>query len=312
MGIETEFPQFHTPKTQKQKSRIARVRMRKEISQFSLNPLSSRSSLSRTITRNSKLKESANSKAKPKGRKLVHGADDWCGVVQAGAALVRLVRPWCMKCCPARAKGRAGKVGAPESGVEGRAGNFGAARIELGAPDAARNVPWCARCCQERAMVRQICFLVRHTQNAALPSRRAGQCFHFAVPCSKHGCGTRSINFLGFLARQSTLSPSFLMVPCSNLVACMGDIFPLNSFLGEPDTALVEGRARFSSSWSQGTFCALPLEWAGQGCLLFLVSLCCPPRGQSALVEGNVASPFCMRHTSLGFDHTFLSLGYTS
>ena len=66
MGIETEFPQFHTPKTQKQKSRIARVGMRKEISQFSLNPLSSRSSLSRTITRNSKLKESANSKAKPK------------------------------------------------------------------------------------------------------------------------------------------------------------------------------------------------------------------------------------------------------
>ena len=60
MGIETEFPQFHTPKTQKQKSRIAQVRMRKEISQFSLDPLSARSSLSR------KLKESANSKAKPK------------------------------------------------------------------------------------------------------------------------------------------------------------------------------------------------------------------------------------------------------
>ena len=60
MGIETEFPQFHTPKTQKQESRVAQVRMRKEISQFSLDPLSARSSLSR------KLKESANSKTKPK------------------------------------------------------------------------------------------------------------------------------------------------------------------------------------------------------------------------------------------------------
>ena len=40
--------------------------MRKEISQFSLNPLSSRSSLSRTITRNSKLQESAKFKSQVK------------------------------------------------------------------------------------------------------------------------------------------------------------------------------------------------------------------------------------------------------
>ena len=52
MGIETEFPQFHTPKTQKQKSRIAQVRMRKEISQFSLDPLSARTSLSRKLKEN--------------------------------------------------------------------------------------------------------------------------------------------------------------------------------------------------------------------------------------------------------------------
>ena len=51
MGIKTEFPQFHTPKTQKQESRVAQVRMRKEISQFSLDPLGARTSLPRTIAK---------------------------------------------------------------------------------------------------------------------------------------------------------------------------------------------------------------------------------------------------------------------
>ena len=35
MGIETEFPQFLTPKTQKQKIRSAQARMRKKRDQFS-------------------------------------------------------------------------------------------------------------------------------------------------------------------------------------------------------------------------------------------------------------------------------------
>ena len=35
MGIETEFPQFLTPKTQKQKIRIAQARMRKKGDQSS-------------------------------------------------------------------------------------------------------------------------------------------------------------------------------------------------------------------------------------------------------------------------------------
>ena len=46
---------------------------------------------------------------------------------------------------------------------------------------------------------------------------------------------------------------SFLMVPCSNLVACMVDIFPLIFFLIGPDSALHKGRAMFSFSWLQGT-----------------------------------------------------------
>ncbi|RYR53507.1 hypothetical protein Ahy_A06g028662 [Arachis hypogaea] len=78
------------------------------------------------------------------------------------------------------------------------------------------------------------------------PRQGQGRVLTLLVPCSKHGGSTRYNNFLGFLARHSSLSPSFLMVPCSILVACIIGIFPLISFLGEPDTALHKGRARFS------------------------------------------------------------------
>ncbi|QHO42336.1 uncharacterized protein DS421_5g153280 [Arachis hypogaea] len=171
------------------------------------------------------------------------GRKSWCARTCHGAARIKnwcarlrnwCARnfPWCMGCCPALAEGRAEK--------------YGAARIELRCTLVLPGENWCARFV---CGAPDLCT----NPNAALPSRRAGQCFHFAVPCSKHGCGTRSIDFFGFLARHSTLVPCFFLGPCSILVACMGDIFPLNFFLGEPDTALVEGRARFSSSWFQGT-----------------------------------------------------------
>ncbi|QHO46419.1 uncharacterized protein DS421_6g187230 [Arachis hypogaea] len=172
--------------------------------------------------------------------KLVRQNLPWCAV---GAARIKnwcaRIKNWCARnflgaqdaALPSRRAGQENLVLPGLSLVRA-----GAARNELGAPDFE---PWCARSV--------------HHQNAALPSRRAGQCFQNDVPCSKHGWNTRSINFLGFLARHSTLVPCFFLGPCSILVACMGDIFPLIFFLGEPDTALVEGRARFSSSWFQGT-----------------------------------------------------------
>ncbi|QHO53301.1 uncharacterized protein DS421_2g46720 [Arachis hypogaea] len=197
--------------------------------------------------------------------------DVWCvagaGVVQAGAALVREMLPcpcqgqgrkyWCARTCHGACLVLPGsRIGAPEffpwcigccpALAEGRAEKYGAARIELRCTLVLPGENWCARFV---CGAPDLCT----NPNAALPLRRAGKCFHFAVPCSKHGWDTRSINFLGFLARHSTLVPCFFLGPCSSLVACMGDIFPLIFFLGEPDTALVEGRARFSSSWFQGT-----------------------------------------------------------
>ncbi|QHO57944.1 uncharacterized protein DS421_3g86620 [Arachis hypogaea] len=75
-------------------------------------------------------------------------------MVRACGALV------CAGCCPALTEGRAELFGAPDL-MPVRAA--GAAEPSLGAPE------WCT------------CV---HHQNAALPSRRAGQCFQIEAPCS--------------------------------------------------------------------------------------------------------------------------------
>ena len=95
--------------------------------------------------------------------------DAWC-VRGAG-----VVRSWCAGCCPALAEGRAEKFGAPD--------------WCLGALLVLPNV----------ALVRQICVLAMPQQNAALPSRRAGQCFQNEVPRSKLGCYIRYPFSLAFL-----------------------------------------------------------------------------------------------------------------
>ncbi|QHO57946.1 uncharacterized protein DS421_3g86640 [Arachis hypogaea] len=68
------------------------------------------------------------------------------------------------------------------------------ARIVLWcAAGAARIVPWCAR-------IVPWCTRFMPQQNAALPSRRAGQCFQTEVPRSNHGRNTRYLISLAFLA----------------------------------------------------------------------------------------------------------------
>ena len=72
MGIETEFPQFHTPKTQKQKIRSAQARMRKKRDQFSspiLRILSkvTQEQLPKCKSKIQSSKKVQNSKAKQKG-----------------------------------------------------------------------------------------------------------------------------------------------------------------------------------------------------------------------------------------------------
>ncbi|QHO53804.1 uncharacterized protein DS421_2g51190 [Arachis hypogaea] len=152
------------------------------------------------------------------GRKLMLGASNWCVLVQPCASLVR---PWC---CPARAKGRAGKVDAPalRSARVGaaRGGNW-CARRKIGAPGAqnaalpapragqerfgapgtgvralgaARGGNWCAK------FVAWCAKFLCHP-NAALPAPRAGQCPFLHVPSSNHGGGKHATFFLGFLAR---------------------------------------------------------------------------------------------------------------
>ena len=132
-------------------------------------------------------------------------------------------------CCPALAEGRAEKFGAPD--------------WCLGAP----------LVLPKPSLVRQSGALAVHHKMLPCPCGGQGNVSKVEAPCSKLGQCTRCLFFLVFLAPKLGLVSCFLMVPCSILVACMGDIFPLIFFRGEPDTALVEGRARFSSSWFQGT-----------------------------------------------------------